>query len=103
MELNETDNRDARLWMQAKKRAGFKSHLISYILVNALLWVIWWLSVPEGSMAGQIPWPVWPSVGWGIGLIFHYVFTYLVRHDGQDIVDREYKKLVRKKMERNTI
>ncbi len=96
MDANETDNRDARLWMEAKKRAGFKSHLISFMLVNALLWVIWWFTVPDISQGRQIPWPLWPLIGWGIGLTFHYVFTYLVRHDGQRAIEREYEKLVNK-------
>ena len=95
MEANEAKNKDARLWTEAKKRVGFRSHLISYILVNALLWIVWWQSVPEGSMAGHIPWPVWPTIGWGIGLIFHYVFTYLVHSEGRNAIEREYRKLVR--------
>lgn len=45
-----------------KKKAGFRNHLIVYVLVNLLLVVIWAL-----SGAGYF-WPVWVIGGWGIGL-----------------------------------
>jgi hypothetical protein len=28
-------------------------------------------------MTGQgYPWPIWPLAGWGIGLVFHYIFDF---------------------------
>jgi len=32
------------LWELAKRRAGFKKHLISYLMINAFLWSIWFVS-----------------------------------------------------------
>ncbi len=102
METN-IKNRDSKMWKLAKKRVGFKSHLFSYVMVNILLWVIWWITLPEESVSGSIPWPVWPLIGWGLGLTFHYVFTYLIQYDEKDFIEKEYKKMKHKNMEHNTL
>ena len=46
-------------------RAEFRGHLVSYVLVNLLLIGIW-----AASGAGYF-WPIWPIMGWGIGIGFH--------------------------------
>ena len=45
-----------------KARAGFWSHLMIYLAVNAFLVVVW-----AFTGAGFF-WPVFPIVGWGIGV-----------------------------------
>jgi hypothetical protein len=45
---------------------SFRAHAISYLLVTALLVTIWVLTTPGGYF-----WPIWPMLGWGIGLASH--------------------------------
>jgi hypothetical protein len=45
---------------------SFRAHATSYLLVMAMLLVIWALTTPGGYF-----WPVWPMLGWGIGLAAH--------------------------------
>jgi hypothetical protein len=45
---------------------SFKAHATSYVLVIALLVTIWLLTMPGGYF-----WPIWPALGWGIGLASH--------------------------------
>jgi hypothetical protein len=56
-------------YQEAKRRVeeikGFYFHLLSYLLVNAVLVVINLLTSPEYL------WFIWPVIGWGIGLIIH--------------------------------
>jgi hypothetical protein len=52
----------ADLWDQA----DFRRHALSYLLVMALLVVIWLITSPGGYF-----WPIWPMLGWGIGLAAH--------------------------------
>lgn len=61
---------DQQLHELARKRVEFRSHLIVYCVINAILWLIWFL-----TGQGYI-WPIWPTAGWGVGLIFHYLFEY---------------------------
>ena len=46
-----------------KKQGDFKIHLFMYLMVNAFLVVIW-------AMTGAaFFWPVFPIIGWGIGVV----------------------------------
>lgn len=55
----------ARALESIRKKREFASHLAAYVLVNGLLIVIWAV-----TGAGFF-WPVFPLIGWGIGLFFH--------------------------------
>jgi hypothetical protein len=78
---------DAQLHELARKRVDFRAHLVVYFVTNAALWTIWFL-----TGQGYI-WPVWPMAGWGIGVIFHYLFDY--RPSGFLSEEEEYQKLKR--------
>ena len=39
----------------------------------------------------RLPWPVWPMLGWGIGIAFHYASAYVTPKG--NAVDKEYEKL----------
>ena len=72
-----------------RKKAEFRSHLTSYVLVNALLVGIW-------AVTGQgYFWPIWPILGWGVGIGFHAWETYGQRSHGptEDQIKREMDKL----------
>ncbi|MFC0775060.1 2TM domain-containing protein [Terrimonas alba] len=97
MDENSTGKRDQQLWSIAKKRAGFKSHFYTYITVNAFLWLIWLITTPAEDRTGQTPWPVWPLMGWGIGLAMHFVFTYIIKYDEKEAIQKEYEKLIKEK------
>jgi hypothetical protein len=94
--LQSESQKDARLWAIAKKRAGFKRDLAVYFVVNAFLWIIWLLSGAKTS-SGGIPWPVWSTVGWGIGMIFYYLSAY--PYPKESGAEKEYEKL--KKQQNN--
>jgi hypothetical protein len=44
----------------------FQAHFTSYVLVMLLLVAIWFLTTPGGYF-----WPIWPMLGWGIGVASH--------------------------------
>lgn len=71
----------------ARKRVEFRRHLVVYFVIISILWMIWFL-----TGAGYI-WPIWPMAGWGIGVIFHYMFEY--RSSSFLSEEEEYKKLKR--------
>ena len=48
-----------------KDKRDFQGHLIAYITVNALLVGIWW------ATGAEFFWPIFPILGWGIGIAFH--------------------------------
>lgn len=48
-----------------RKRRELASHVITFVMVNTFLVIIWYV-----SGAGFF-WPMIPIFGWGIGIVFH--------------------------------
>jgi len=94
------EGKDPELWEIAQRRASFKSHAISYVIVNAFLWALWYFSAIRHDVEmdhynwSHFPWPVWPTLGWGIGLAFHFAGAYIFPRANS--VEREYEKLSKK-------
>ena len=83
----DNQQRDRALWQIARKRAAFKASLSVYIVVNSGLIAIWYFSSGPGSYF----WPVWPVLGWGIGITFQYADAY---HSHKMFsAEEEYEKL----------
>lgn len=78
---------DNQLHELARKRVDFRAHLIVYLVTIGALWIIWYFT-GHGYL-----WPIWPMAGWGIGLIFHYVFDY--RSSRLLSEEEEFRKLKR--------
>ncbi len=74
-----------------KKKAEFRSHVSSYLLVNAMLVAIW------AFTGGGYFWPVWPLLGWGIGIAFHGWEAYASPRSAltEDRIQREIDRLRR--------
>lgn len=94
--METTSQRDERLWRIAKLRSQFKSSLIIYLLTNAFLWALW--IITGGIHDGGVPWPIWPSLGWGLAVAYQY-FNAWHRDPFGDTV-REYEKLQEEKQRR---
>jgi hypothetical protein len=81
------EEKDEQLWRQAKARADFKTHLATYLIINGMLWIIWLFTGGINSY----PWPIWPTAGWGVGVIFNFLAVYRFGNT----VEKEYEKLKR--------
>jgi hypothetical protein len=84
--------KDPQLWEIARLRAGFNSHVMTYLVVNTFLWFVWYFTGPDTGRF-HTPWPLYPALGWGVGLIFHYLRAYVF--PGHNRVEKEYEKLVK--------
>jgi len=93
------EGKDPELWEVAQKRASFKSHLVSYVLVNIFLWALWYFTAFGNADFTEddilVPWPVWTTLGWGIGLAYHFAGAYIFPKG--NAVEREYEKLKNQK------
>lgn len=87
----ETPSREQAL-VQLKKKRDFHTHLVAYVLVNAVLWLIWAV-VLVAADGPRLPWPLLPMAGWGIGLFFHGWDTYGRRPFSEQEIERELGRL----------
>jgi transcriptional regulator with XRE-family HTH domain len=92
---NIMESTDQQLWAIAKRRAKFKRSLSAYALVIPFLWIIWYLTMPAEVLTEVFPWPIWPMLGWGLGLGIQYVKAYVTEVDSLE--QREYEQLKAKK------
>ena len=96
-QISAMEQRDERLWRIAQKRAEFRKSLYSYIIINTLLWFIWWFTggyTGRGLDDSGPPWPVWVMLGWGIWLCISYYKAY--HGDKSNMAEREYERMKRK-------
>ena len=91
------EGKDPVLWEIAQKRAALKTHAVTYVIMNSFFWAVWFLSSSRHQMDfnmfnwDHLPWPVWPMLGWGIGLAFHFAGAYIFPRTNS--IETEYEKL----------
>ena len=76
---------------ELKRRREFQTHLLVYVLVNGLLVAIWAISSP-----GAFFWPLFPIVGWGIGVVLHGWDVYFGSEPDEAQIHRMMETLQRK-------
>lgn len=88
---NTDPEQERKLYNKARNRAAFIKHLLVFILVNALIWVIW-AFVFRGTEADNLFLKsiLFVSIAWLIILIGHYIFVYTFN---SSLVEKEIKKL----------
>jgi len=82
---------EKRIRRRVRKIRDFYSHLVVYLVVNAILVVVWYFT------SGGFPWFVFPLGGWGIGIFFHWYSVFV--EDGllgKNWEDRKVKQLMEK-------
>lgn len=71
-----------------RKRADFRTHLLIYALVNSTLVVMWVVIGPPSFF-----WPIFPILGWGVGLLANAWDVYRPDPVTEDRVQREMARL----------
>ena len=88
MSIQETELRE-----QAKKRLNKRrelgSHLVAYVVINAMLIAIWAM-----TGAGYF-WPAWVLFGWGVGVVLNVWDVYFRRPVTEHDIQREIERLRR--------
>jgi hypothetical protein len=84
---NEADLREQAI-ARLKKKRDFRTHLLMYFAVNAMLVVIWAITSDGGLF-----WPIFPILGWGIGVVANAWDVYGRRPITEDEIRREQDRL----------
>lgn len=85
-----TPDADQELRAQAlkhlKAKRDLQAHIVAYITVNLMLVGIWW------ATGTPFFWPIFPILGWGIGLAFN-IWEVVSPEPGPDQVRAEMERL----------
>lgn len=71
-----------------KKRRDFYRHVLAYVLVNGFLVIVWVATGAEGTF-----WPIFPMVGWGIGVIMNAWDVYRDDELDETHIQQEIQRL----------
>jgi ABC-type phosphate transport system auxiliary subunit len=83
--MDSKEQRDAAI-RRLEARRAFSSHVVSYIVVNGFLVLIW-----AATGAGYF-WPAWVLGVWGIGLVMHAWTAFVQRSISEDDIRREIRR-----------
>ena len=74
-----------------KHKQQFRTQLVTYVAVNALLWGIWLVI----GLADEFtfPWPIFPTAGWGLGLALQAWNMYGQRSITEQDVQSEMQRI----------
>ena len=64
---------------------------MAYVLVNAFLVIVWWLTTPGGFF-----WPMFPIVFWGIGVVMNAWDVYVAEDFSEDKIQQQMHRLAGK-------
>jgi len=84
--MNDEEERRRSAVKRLKDKRDFRNHVASYVIVNSMLVVIWALS------SGGYFWPIWPILGWGIGLAINAWAVYFQRPITEDDIRAEMER-----------
>lgn len=87
MDATQRSDRDIR--DMAEARVGFKRHAFTFVAVNLFFVALWWLTSDSRTLSSY--WPIWPLLGWGLGLASHAWCVY--GGGGEDAVAREEARI----------
>jgi uncharacterized protein YhhL (DUF1145 family) len=85
MDDNETYRKAEK---RVKDRLGFYSHFAVYVIVNIILYIINRMTAPGGYQ-----WFIWPLMGWGIAVLFHFMDVFVLSGNLKE-------RMIRKELER---
>jgi fatty acid desaturase len=78
---------------RVKKRRDLHTHAFAYLTINVLLWGVW--AIIGATSHSWFPWPLWVTLGWGIGLAFNAWDVYFRRPITEAELQQEMERLQR--------
>jgi uncharacterized integral membrane protein len=89
MKMNTEENEYQKAKKRVREMRGFYTHLVAYVLVSLLLFLI------NITTSPGVLWFCWPLLGWGIGIVLHAVYVFGLGHwFGPDWEERKIEEII---------
>jgi hypothetical protein len=98
-EMTVTEDRRREIAVKRlKEKSDFRVHLLIYLTVNAMLIAFWAVTggvalTAAGAHMSSFFWPIFPLLGWGVGLVAHGYTAYVGDTYTEEQIQREMRKL----------
>ncbi|MEW5992062.1 MAG: 2TM domain-containing protein [Chloroflexota bacterium] len=76
-----------------KAKHDFRVHLVIFVIVNAALIALWYVTSTGADGSVAFFWPIFPLIGWGIGVVIHGYTTFFPPSLTEDAIQREMRRL----------
>lgn len=86
--MSSEENKMDEIRKRVKAKMDFFRHLITYLAVMVILAIV------NNVTGSSYQWWLWPALGWGIGIVAHFLGTFVT---GESIE----KKLIEKEIEKD--
>ena len=87
-----------RVEKRYKERQDFLIHLAAFVGSNLIIWVLWFL-----LFSGPFPWPIFVTLGWGIGIVSHFLSYYFKYGAGANRRENAIEREIEQEMARRAI
>ena len=89
--MNKGDEYSSRLKAEriVEEKIGFYIHFIVYVAVNSMFIFMW--AYNDG--VSSFPWFIFIAIPWGIGLIAHFIGTFMSHTYKEKMIKREMEKM----------
>lgn len=84
----ENDELRAEAMRRLRAKRDFGWNLVAYVTMNAFLVGLWAVTSP-----GTYFWPIWPIMGWGIGVVMHGWSVYMTPPITEADIQREIERI----------
>jgi hypothetical protein len=75
---------------RVERRIGFFMHLVTYLVVNLGIFLVWYFVQDRGK---GFPWFLIPLGGWGVGVIVHCFGVFVFDRIRERMIDREARRI----------
>lgn len=84
-----------RVEAKLEKRRELTIHIVVFVMANVMLWLLY-LMINDFTIPDRLPWALWITVLWGMGLVGHYMDYYYNHGAGHE----RYERLIDEEVER---
>ena len=82
---------EERVMREVEELKGFYEHALSFAVIITFLWIINFIT------STAYWWAIWPTLGWGLGLVFHAISAFnLFKLFGPEWERKEINKRLQK-------
>jgi hypothetical protein len=103
-----------RVEKRFKERQELLIHVAVFVIANLAFWLFWLFLAPAGSTSsfpgseptsqpGAFPWPLIINLGWGVGIVSHFLWYYYKYGGGAERREQAIEREIERELARREV